>query len=102
MSEKSPRRTPQIAADQKAFSIIISSKAHKNLRHAAEHFEIGQNYLLTFLLEDFDLSVLRPRIDAYHAQRHETSLASKVTEDEAKAFLRSLTPAQRKKLIGEV
>ena len=82
-------------ADLVQFSISISKKGHQRLRDAAQSLGVGQDHILTVLLETTDFELLRPAINAYLA-RHR---APKFEPADIKAYLSSLTPEERRAML---
>ena len=78
----------------KTFSVKITSLAHQRLRAASEKLGLGQNYVLSLMLEELDFEPLRERAEAVKNAK------SKPTEAEIAAFLKAMSPEEREKLLA--
>ena len=47
----------------KRFNVAMTDAAYANLRKLNEEFGYGNNYLLTFILENFEAIIDRPKFD---------------------------------------
>ena len=81
-----------------AISAKVSKDAHHRLVSATEVLNVGQNHILSVLLETFDFESLRhPLSERLERLRRRPPLS----EQEVRAYLQSLTPEQRKSLLDK-
>ncbi|WP_342234629.1 hypothetical protein [Inquilinus sp. OTU3971] len=78
----------------KKFSIAISIEAHRKLREHAARFGLGNNDILTIMLETVPASAFEARARAVAEERQGGAVLDQISK-QAKA----LTPAQREQLL---
>lgn len=88
------------AGETKRFAVAISLEAHKKLRTGADAFGIGQDYVLSVLLEQVDWSDYAEAIEAFK-ESAVAAKAQRVKPDEVKAYLATLSPAERAALLKD-
>lgn len=78
----------------KKFSIAISMEAHRKLREHAARFGLGNNDILTIMLETVPAEAFEERARALAEQRQGGAILEQIAK-QAKA----MTPAQREQLL---
>lgn len=86
----------------KRFSVAISEAAHRRLREGSDALGIGQDHVLTLLLEKVNFDLIKGEAAELLRQYLDQRKSRAPTSASVEAFLKQLPPEERDALLKKV